>query len=226
MVVAVDGPAGAGKSTIARMVAHRFGWTYLDTGAMYRAVTLLAVEQGIEPDSGVELGQLAENAEVSFQPGPEGETVVFAGCRDVTREIRTQEVSRSVSQVSAHAAVREAMVKKQRQITAAGDVVADGRDIGTVVCPDADVKIFLTASLQERARRRRLELEEKGTSISQAEMEAEIAARDDYDSGRDVAPLKLAAGARQLDTTDMGIDEVVEAVAAIIEAASDRQAAT
>lgn len=226
MVVAVDGPAGAGKSTIARMVAHRFGWTYLDTGAMYRAVTLLAVEQGIEPDSGVELGQLAENAEVSFQPGPEGETMVFAGCRDVTREIRTQEVSRSVSQVSAHAAVREAMVKKQRQITAAGDVVADGRDIGTVVCPDADVKIFLTASLQERARRRRLELEEKGTSISQAEMEAEIAARDDYDSGRDVAPLKLAAGARQLDTTDMGIDEVVEAVAAIIEAASDRQAAT
>ena len=216
MIIAIDGPAGAGKSTISRLLADRFGWPYLDTGAMYRTVTLLALEQGIHPDAGPELGQLARNLEIGFQPGPGGVPRVFAGCREVTDAIRSQEVSANVSEVSAHARVREAMVARQRIIAAAGDVVMDGRDIGTVVCPGADVKIFLTASNGERARRRRLELEEKGVEISQEQMEREIAARDDYDSSREVAPLKAAADAVIVDTTEMNIDKVVDMVSAII----------
>lgn len=217
MVVAMDGPAGAGKSTISRLLAGRYGWTYLDTGAMYRTLTLLAMEQDIAPGGAGELGQLARHMEMSFEPASDSAQKVYAGCREVTEAIRSPEVSRNVSEVSAHAAVREAMVEKQRQLMAAGNVVADGRDIGTVVWPDAEVKIFLTASNPERARRRRLELEGKGTHISQVEMEKEIAARDDYDSSRPVAPLKAAADAIIVDTTDMDINQVVDAVAAIID---------
>lgn len=217
MVVAIDGPAGAGKSTISRLLARRYGWTYLDTGAMYRTITLLAMEQGISPGAGDELGFLAGHMEMGFQPGPDGAPRVFAGCREVTEEIRAPEVSRNVSEVSAHAAVRDAMVEKQRQLMAAGSVVADGRDIGTVVCPDAEVKIFLTADQSERAKRRRLELEGKGIGISQEEMEEEIAARDEFDSSREVAPLKPAADAVTVDTTDLTIEQVVDRVAEIVE---------
>jgi len=217
MVVAMDGPAGAGKSTISRLLAGRYGWTYLDTGAMYRTLTLLATEQGIPPAAGAELGQLARNMEMSFEPLPDGTQKVFAGCREVTEAIRTPEVSRGVSEVSAHAAVRDAMVEKQRELMAAGNVVADGRDIGTVVWPDAEVKIYLTASNPERARRRRLELEAKGIDIPQEKMEAEIAARDDYDSSREVAPLRAAPDAVILDTTVMDITQVVDSVAEIVE---------
>lgn len=216
MIVAIDGPAGAGKSTIARMTAARRGWTYLDTGAMYRTVTLLTLEQGISPSAREELGQLANNLEMSFQPGPDGSPRVFAGCREVTEEIRSPEVTANVSEVSAHAPVREAMVEMQRSLTAVGDVVVDGRDIGTVVCPDADVKIFLTASNSERARRRRLELRTKGIEVEQAKMEEEIAARDDYDSNRKESPLQAAEDAVMLDTTEMNIDQVVERVAGIV----------
>lgn len=217
MVVAIDGPAGAGKSTISRLLARRYGWTYLDTGAMYRALTLLAAEQGIPPAAGEELGLLARNMEMSFAPGADGAPRVYAGCREVTEEIRSPDVSRGVSQVSAHAAVREAMVEKQRQLMAAGSVVADGRDIGTVVWPDAEVKIFLTADQSERAKRRRLELEGKGIHVPQQEMESEIAARDDYDSRREVAPLKAAPDAVTIDTTEMSIEQVVDKAAEVVE---------
>ncbi len=217
MIVAIDGPAGAGKSTISRLIAGRHDWTYLDTGAMYRAVTLLALEQGIAPADGEELGLLARNAEIGFQPGPDGSPQVFAGCRDVTEEIRGRDVSACVSEVSAHRSVREALVEKQRSIAAAGDVVMDGRDIGTVVCPGADVKIFLTAANRERARRRRLELAQKGVEVSQEQMERDIAARDDYDSRRELAPLKAAAGAVIIDTTNMTIEQVVDRVSGIVE---------
>lgn len=216
MVLAIDGPAGAGKSTISRMVAERFGWTYLDTGAMYRAVTLLALEQGMEPDDGEALGQLAENAEITFQPGPGGTPRVFTGCREVTGDIRTPVVTAAVSEVSAHARVRQAMVMRQREAAGAGDVVVDGRDIGTVVFPAAEVKVFLTATVAERARRRRLELGEKGVVVSREQMEQEIAARDDYDSSREVAPLKAADDAVVLDTTDLDIGQVVDRVTAIV----------
>lgn len=218
MIVAIDGPAGAGKSTIARMIAARRGLTYLDTGAMYRTVTLLALEQDIAPNATDELGQLAQNTEMSFQPGPDGSPRVFAGCREVTEEIRSPRVTANVSEVSAHAPVREAMVDMQRALTAIGDVVVDGRDIGTVVCPDAGVKIFLTASNSERARRRRLELEAKGIDVPQDKMEQEISARDEYDSSRKVSPLKAADDAVRVDTTDLGIDDVVDRVSEIIEA--------
>lgn len=220
MIVAIDGPAGAGKSTIARMIAARRGWTYLDTGAMYRTVTLLALEQDIAPGATDELGQLAQNTEMSFQPGPDGSPRIFAGCREVTEEIRSPRVTANVSEVSAQAPVREAMVDMQRVLTAVGDVVVDGRDIGTVVCPDAGVKIFLTASNSERARRRRLELEAKGIDVPQDKMEQEISARDEYDSSRKVSPLKAADDAVRVDTTDLGIDDVVDRVSEIIEAKS------
>ncbi len=217
MIIAIDGPAGAGKSTISRLIAARHGWTYLDTGAMYRAVTLMAVEQGIAPADEDELGALARNVEIGFKPGPGGSPQVFAGCRDVTHEIRSQDVSALVSEVSAQGAVREALVEKQRAIAARGNVVMDGRDIGTVVCPGADVKIFLTASNPERSRRRRLELQQKGVEVSQAQMEREIAARDDYDSSRELAPLKAADDAIIIDTTNMTIEQVVDKISEIIE---------
>lgn len=220
MIVAIDGPAGAGKSTISRMIADRYGWTYLDTGALYRAVTLLALEQGISPGDAGELGLLARNAEIGFQPGPGGVPRVFAGCREVSEEIRSLEVTSNVSEVSAHAQVREALLEKQRQCAAAGNVVVDGRDIGTVVFPQAEVKIFLTASMAERAKRRRLELEGKGVEVAQEQMEKDITARDDYDSSREVAPLKAADDAVTVDTTDLTIEQVVDRVAEIIDAKS------
>ncbi|MFA5810655.1 MAG: (d)CMP kinase [Thermoleophilia bacterium] len=220
MIVAIDGPAGAGKSTIARMIAARRGWTYLDTGAMYRTVTLLALEQDISPGAADELGQLAQNTEMSFQPGPDGSPRVFAGCREVTEEIRSPRVTANVSEISAQAPVREAMVEMQRALTVVGDVVVDGRDIGTVVCPSAGVKIYLTASNSERARRRRLELEAKGIEVPQEKMEQEISARDEYDSTRKVSPLKAADDAVHVDTTNLGIDDVVDRVAEIIDAKS------
>jgi cytidylate kinase len=218
LIIAIDGPAGAGKSTISRLIADRHGWTYLDTGAMYRAVTLLAQEQGIAPGDGEALTQLARNVEIGFQPGPGGVPRVFAGCREVTEEIRSLEVTRDVSEVSAHAGVREAMVERQRQCGVNGDVVVDGRDIGTVVFPQAEVKIFLTASVGERARRRRLELEGKGVEVAQEQMEKDITTRDDYDSSREVAPLKAADDAILLDTTDLSIEQVVDKVAEIVAA--------
>jgi len=218
VIVAIDGPAGAGKSTISRMLADRLGWTYLDTGAMYRTVTLLALEQRISPADGDELDLLARNAEIGFQPGPAGVPRVFAGCREVTEAIRSQEVTSNVSEVSAHAGVREAMVEKQRQCGDPGNVVVDGRDIGTVVFPQAEVKIFLTASVGERARRRRLELEGKGIEVAQEQMEKDITARDNYDCNREVAPLKAADDAVMLDTTELTIEQVVERVAEIVAA--------
>ncbi len=207
-VIAIDGPAGSGKSTVARALATRLGFLYLDTGAMYRAVALLALQDGVALDDSASLAALTRAAHIRFtQDGK-----VMARDRDVTEEIRRPSVSAAVSEVSAHAAVRDLLVEEQRRLADTADVVMEGRDIGSVVCPEAAVKVFLTARPEVRAERRRKELVAKGEHSSAAETLAAIEARDRYDSSRPVAPLRLAGGATELDTSDMCIDEVVDAL--------------
>lgn len=215
MIVAIDGPAGSGKSTIAREVAKRLGMRYLDTGAMYRAVTLLALESGLLPDRVTESAALAEGLDLRLEARPDGLTRVFIGRREVSDEIREPLVSRNVSAVSAEPGVRAVLTKKQREEARGGNVVLEGRDMGTVVVPDAEVKVFLTASVEERARRRQAQLGEQGVSQPLGELIEEIRARDALDSGREVAPLRKAADAVEIDTTGMSIREVVEAVSAL-----------
>jgi len=195
-VVAIDGPAGAGKSTVARALADRLGFTYLNTGAMYRAVALAASERGVEP------GQIA--ASLAIEPG---ERIVLDG-RDVTEEIRTPAVSEAASRA---AAVRRAVVSQQRELLSSGDWVAEGRDIGTVVVPDAALKVFLTADPAERARRRAAEL-----GIDPATVLAEQTIRDERDRTRKHSPLAPADGAVEVDTTAMTLDEVVERIAQMV----------
>jgi CMP/dCMP kinase len=201
-VVAIDGPAGAGKSTVARAVADRLGFTYLNTGAMYRAVALAAAERGVEP------ARVADS--LTIEPG---ERVIVDG-RDVTDAIRTPAVSEAASRAAADPAVRQAVVAEQRRLLERGDWVAEGRDIGTVVAPDAEVKVFLTASPGERARRRAVEL-----GVDEATVLAEQTIRDERDRTREHSPLRPAAGAVQLDTTGMSLDEVVRQIADLVRAA-------
>ncbi len=202
MVVAIDGPAGAGKSTVARAVAQALGFTYLDSGAMYRCVGLVASEQGREP------AEVAPALRIEL-----GERVVCDG-RDVTDLIRTPVVSEAASRAAADPAVRRAVVAEQRRLVARGDWVAEGRDIGTVVAPDAAVKVFLTASPEERARRR---AEQIGADVATVLQEQTI--RDERDTTREHSPLTVAPDAVQLDTTGLGLDDVIARVAELVEAA-------
>lgn len=213
MIVAIDGPAGAGKSTVARAVAARLGAGYLDTGAMYRALTWLALERGVPVDDGEALGALARETPVALEPRHDALRVEIGGV-DVTSVIREPRVTIAVSAVSAHPPVRRAIVAAQRAILGHGDWVADGRDIGTVVRPDADLKIFLTASVDERARRRAAEIA--------ADVEAvrgEIEHRDALDTRRADSPLRPAEDAVLLDTTDLELGAVVEAIEHLVSAA-------
>jgi len=206
MVIAIDGPAGAGKSTVARAVAGELGFTYLDSGAMYRCVALAAREQGVDPDDGDAVGALAEGLEIGFD-GPR----VLLGERDVSGEIRAPEVSAAASRVSVHPRVRAALVERQRQLIAAGRYVAEGRDIGTVVSPEAPLKIFLTASDEERARRRAAETGEAVEAVLEAQR-----ARDARDTEREHGALRAADDAVELDTTGFGLEEVVARVVALV----------
>jgi cytidylate kinase len=208
MVIAIDGPAGAGKSTVARAVAGELGFTYLDSGAMYRCVALAALWDGADLEDGEALGSLAEGLEIGFD-GPAGGSRVFLGERDVTGEIRTPEVSAAASRVSVHPRVREAMVSRQRQLIAAGRYVAEGRDIGTVVSPDSPLKVFLTASDEERARRRAAQTGEDADAVLAAQRE-----RDARDTEREHGALRPAEDAVELDTTGLSLDEVVARVVA------------
>jgi cytidylate kinase len=205
MVIAIDGPAGAGKSTVARAVAGELRFTYLDSGAMYRCVALAALWDGADLDDGEAIGSLAEGLEIGLD-GPR----VLLGERDVTGEVRTPEVSAAASRVSVHPRVREAMVARQRQLIAAGRYVAEGRDIGTVVSPEAPLKVFLTASDEERARRRAAQTGENVDAVLAAQR-----LRDARDTEREHGALRPAEDAVALDTTGLALDEVVARVVAL-----------
>ena len=202
MVVAIDGPAGAGKSTVARAVAERLGFTYLDSGAMYRSVALASLQRHVAP------AEVAAQVEIEL-----GDAVMLDGV-DVSEAIRKPEVSERASRAAADPAVRKALVVQQRRLLSSGDWVAEGRDIGTVVAPDAAVKVFLTASPEERARRRATELD-----VPVATVLAEQTIRDQRDTAREHSPLRPADGAVVLDTTGLTLDEVVSHVAGLVRAA-------
>lgn len=208
--IAIDGPASSGKSTVAKIIAKQLGYTYLDTGAMYRCATLLALEHNWQAaDVETILEALAGNP-ISFGKATDGSQLVFLGQRDVTLAIRQNDVTNNVSWVSALSEIREELVAQQRRIAAAGGIVMDGRDIGTVVLPSAEVKIFLIASVEERALRRFKENQEKGIETDLELLKEEIAARDYKDSTRAVSPLKAAEDAITFDTTGVSIDGVVD----------------
>jgi CMP/dCMP kinase len=204
MVIAIDGPAGAGKSTVARAVAQALGFTYLDSGAMYRCVALAALDAGIDPDDAAALGELASGLPIEL----DGEVVGLDG-RDVSEAIRAPEVSAAASRVAVHPQVREAMVSRQRELIAAGNYVAEGRDIGTVVSPGSPLKVFLTATPEERARRRAAEAGGDPDEVLAAMLD-----RDERDTSREHGALRLAADSVELDTTGLSIDEVVDRVVA------------
>lgn len=221
MIIAIDGPAGSGKSTIARELSRRLGFEKLDTGAMYRAVAFTALDRGIDLDDEAAVDALASAITIRFMPGEPGGSITVDG-RDVSREIRTPLVDANVSKVSAYPGVRTAMLEPQRALAQNHDVVAEGRDIGTVVFPDAEVKVFLTADPRVRAQRR--VLQRHGGDVADARvLESEVAEtlasierRDALDASRDVAPLVAAPDAVQIDSTAFTIDEVTDQIADLV----------
>ena len=218
MIIAIDGPAGSGKSTVAKQVARTLGFQYLDTGAMYRSVAWYALQHDVALDDEEELSRIASGQRIEFthEPGNPIANGVAIGGADCTRAIRTPPVDASVSAVSAVPGVRSALVGQQRAIAAENDIVMEGRDIGTVVFPHAELKVFLTASAEERARRRAAQNAEKGYGETDAQaILAAIRQRDEADSSREVAPLAAAGDAVLLDTTGLSIAEVVDSIAAL-----------
>lgn len=213
--IAIDGPASSGKSTVAKILAKEFNYIYTDTGAMYRAITYLAIKHQVPFADEERLVKLIHDYPLSFVQKTDGQHVLVAD-QDVTAEIRQPDVTQAVSEVSAHQKVREALVSIQRKIGENGGVVMDGRDIGTAVLPNAEVKIFLVASVTERAQRRYKENIEKGIPSVLETLTQEIQARDHYDSTRKVSPLKQAVDAVRIDTTGKSIPEVVQAIKDIV----------
>ena len=214
MNIAIDGPAGSGKSTAAKKLAEELHYIYVDTGAMYRAMALSCIRSGIAPEDAQAVSAALGGIDVGIGYA-DGMQIVYLNGEDVSGLIRTEEVSRASSVISAYGPVREKLLWLQRRIAAENDVIMDGRDIGTVVLPDAECKIFLTASVERRAMRRYLEQKEKGMDVSLSDIEADIRIRDERDSNRAVAPLKRADDAVLLDTSDLSIDEVTEAIRAL-----------
>lgn len=207
--IAIDGPAGAGKSTLSRMLADRLGFVYADTGALYRAVGLFAVQNGISPQDAAGVEKLLPSIRLELALSPEGQRVLLGG-EDVSAAIRAPEISKAASQVSAIPAVRAFLLGLQQEMAQKRDIVMDGRDIGTVVLPHAELKIFLTATPEDRARRRYAELREKGVEIAYEQVLTEVKERDAQDSGRAIAPLRPAEDALIVNTTGYELEDSLE----------------
>ncbi|MGE8034526.1 cytidylate kinase [Lysinibacillus sp. KCTC 33748] len=209
--IAIDGPAGAGKSTIAKIVAEALKFTYIDTGAMYRAVTYKAMQQNIHLDDETKLAEMLASSTIDLKPSSQGQLVFLDG-KNVSAEIRSNEVTSSVSQVAAHAKIRELLVKQQQKLAANGGVVMDGRDIATHVLKNAELKIFMSATVEERARRRFIDNQKRGIESTVEKLQEEIALRDKMDSEREASPLIQAEDAIFLDTTALSIDDAAQAI--------------
>lgn len=219
--IAIDGPAGAGKSTIAKMAAEKLNYTYVDTGAMYRAITYKSMEHQLDLSDEKGLVELLKQTTIELRPSESGQQVYLDGI-NVSDEIRTTEVTSNVSEVAAHARVRQDLVDRQMILAQTGGVIMDGRDIGTHVIPDAELKIFMSASADERARRRLLDNEKRGIPSDLQQLKADIIKRDKLDSEREASPLVQAEDAIYLDTTNLSIDQVVEK---IVQLAKEKESA-
>jgi cytidylate kinase len=215
-VLTIDGPSGSGKGTISRAVADRLGWHYLDSGALYRAVGLAAAWEVVDLSDPEAVAQCARRTDIRFETQGSGEPHVIVNGKDATRQLRTETAGAAASAIAAHPPVRAALVDLQKGFRKAPGLVADGRDMGTVIFPDAPYKVFLTASAEERAQRRYKQLKEKGVSVNLAGLLHEIAARDERDAGRAVAPLKPAEDAVIVDSTGTPITEVIERVLSVL----------
>ncbi|MDX8290674.1 (d)CMP kinase [Metabacillus indicus] len=214
--IAIDGPAAAGKSTVAKILAEDYSYLYIDTGAMYRALTYMVLKKNEDLEDEVAVKEILSDAHIELVPSESGQ-LVFVNGENVTEQIRSHEVTNSVSIAAKHASVREEMVKRQQDMAVNGRVVMDGRDIGTHVLPNAEVKIFLRASVTERAKRRHEENLSKGFTSDLAQLELEIERRDKLDSEREVAPLKKAEDAVEIDTTSLSIQGVVDEIKKIVQ---------
>lgn len=214
--IAIDGPAAAGKSTIAKIVAEKLGYIYIDTGAMYRAITMKALTEGINMASNEEAGKLLAKTEIDLQPSENGQ-LVFLDKVNVTDAIRSQDVTKAVSEMAAHELVRKRMVELQQLLAEGRGVVMDGRDIGTHVLTDAALKVFMSATVEERARRRFEENQKRNIFTSLEDLQAEIAERDKMDSEREVSPLRQAEDAVFLDTTHLSIDQAAQQIMKLAE---------
>ncbi len=216
LIITIDGPSGSGKGTISQRVAQKLGLQLLDSGALYRLVALCSIRQAVAPDDVVKLAELARTLPVSFKLGSEGVAAFLSG-EDVSQAIRLEEVGLVASKVAALPEVRAALLERQRDFAAPPGLVADGRDMGTVVFPNATIKIFLTASAEERANRRFNQLKARGESVSLARLLEDIQERDSRDMNRQVSPLKPAEDAVIIDSSQMGIDDVQDAILAIVD---------
>ncbi|PIQ90400.1 MAG: cytidylate kinase [Candidatus Omnitrophica bacterium CG11_big_fil_rev_8_21_14_0_20_41_12] len=210
MIIAVDGPSGAGKSTVARILAKRLAFLYIDTGSMYRALTLKALENNIPSDDKNKISELARSTKIDLRNNADGSLTVFLDGKDVSLEIRKPKITQFVSDIAKIKEVRRILVGIQRQLGLRGDCILDGRDIGTVVFPDAKIKFFIDASAQERVNRRFKELKGLGQNVSEDDVSKDLSNRDKIDSTREASPLRQAADAIYIDTTGLSIEQVVE----------------
>ncbi len=214
LIIAIDGPAGAGKSTVAKILAKKLGYLHLNTGAMYRAITLKALQNGVNSEDENALVDLAKNSIIEFR---DGGSKIFLDGIDVSRQIKTPEIDKNISTVVKHPRLRDIMVDQQRKIGEKGNIVSEGRDITTVVFPNAEIKIYLDASLEERAKRRMNELKRKGYNLDIEQVQIETAKRDESDRTREYGALKKSEDAILVDTTNLTIDEVVQSILEIVE---------